>query len=54
MPGQMSERSDLAEQIARCRRLANAITDEATVQLLLAMAIEYELRLDRISQRQTP
>src|SRR5207249_11915879 len=50
MPSQMSERSDLAEQIARCRRLANAITDQATVQLLLAMAIEYELRLDRISQ----
>jgi hypothetical protein len=54
MPSQMSERSDLAEQIARCRRLANAITDQATVQLLLAMAIEYELRLNRISQRQTP
>ena len=51
MPSQMSERSDLAEQIARCRRLANAITDQATVQLLLAMAIEYELRLNSISQR---
>jgi hypothetical protein len=51
MPSQMSEWSDLAEQIARCRRLANGITDQATVQKLLALAVEYQLRLDGISQR---
>jgi len=51
MPNQMSERSDLLEQIARCRRLANDITDQATIQKLLALAMEYQLRLDETSQR---
>jgi hypothetical protein len=51
MPNQMSERSDLSEQIARCRRLAKDITDQATVQKLLALAVEYQLRLDAISNR---
>ena len=53
MPTQMTERSDLAEQVARCRRLAD-INDQATVQKLLAMAGEYELRLDSISQKSSP
>jgi hypothetical protein len=51
MPSDTNERSDLAEQIARCRRLANSLSDQATVQQLLAMAVEYQLRLDEIGQR---
>jgi hypothetical protein len=51
MPSETNERSDLADQIARCRRLADSLTDQATVQQLLAMAVEYQVRLDKISQR---
>ena len=54
MPGHTSERSDLAEQVARCRRLAKEIADPATVQQLLAMATEYQLLLDGITQRPHP
>ena len=41
----------VAEQIARRCRLANSMTDQATVQQLLMMTDEYQLRLDKISQR---
>jgi hypothetical protein len=41
-----SERSQLAKQVERCRRLANEITDPGTVQELLTLANEIEMRLD--------
>jgi len=51
MPSHTSERSELAEQVERCRRLASEITDPGTVQELLTLANEIELRLDNVSQR---
>jgi hypothetical protein len=47
LPNQSSsERADLLVQIERCRRLAHQITDQKTARTLLAMAVEYEQRLD--------
>jgi hypothetical protein len=40
------ERVDLLVQIARCRRLAKQIVDEATAQQLLALAAGYEEQLN--------
>jgi len=51
MPSPDERAKDLAEQIARRCRLANSMTDQATVQQLLMMTDEYQLRLDKISQR---
>jgi hypothetical protein len=46
MPNQIDgEHTGLLEQIARCRRLAKEIHDQATVEGLLALAAEYEKRL---------
>jgi hypothetical protein len=46
MPNQIDgEHTGLLEQIARCRRLAKEIQDQATVERLLALAAEYEKRL---------
>ena len=43
MPNQIDgEHSGLLEQIARCRRLAKEVHDQATVDSLLALAAEYE------------
>jgi hypothetical protein len=46
MPNQIDEPTGLLEQIARCCRLAKEIHDEATVEKLLALAAEYEQRLN--------
>ncbi len=47
LPNQISgERVDLLVQIARCRRLAKQVVDEATAQQLLALAAEYEQQLN--------
>jgi hypothetical protein len=51
MPSHTSERSELAKQVERCRRLANEITDPGTVQELLTLANEIELRLVNVRQR---
>ena len=51
MPSHTSERSELAKQVERCRRLANEITDPGTVQELLTLANEIELRLGNVGQR---
>jgi hypothetical protein len=46
MPNQIDEPAGLLEQIARCRRLAKEVHDQATVQKLLALAAEYEQKLN--------
>jgi hypothetical protein len=47
LPNQISnERADLLVQIARCRRLAKEVYDQATVKKLLELAAEYEQRLN--------
>jgi hypothetical protein len=47
LPNQISgERVGLFVQIARCRRLAKPVVDEATAQQLLAPAAEYEQQLN--------
>ena len=51
MPSHTSERSELAKQVERCRRLANELTDPGTVQELLTLANEIELRLVNVRQR---
>ena len=48
MPSHTSERSELAKQV-EC--LANEITDPGTVQELLTLANEIELRLGNVRQR---
>jgi hypothetical protein len=46
LPNQIGrERVDLIVQIARCRRLAQDVTDNLTVERLLALASEYEQQL---------
>jgi hypothetical protein len=45
MPNQIDEPPGLLEQIARCRRLAKEVHDQATVQMLLSLAAEYEQKL---------
>jgi hypothetical protein len=45
MPNQIDEPAYLLEQIARCRRLAKGLRDEATVERLLGLAAEYEQRI---------
>jgi hypothetical protein len=46
LPNQISsDRADLLVQIARCRRLAKEVHDQPTVEKLLALAAEYEQRL---------
>ena len=44
-PNQIDEPAALLEQIARCRRLAKEVYDQATAEKLLALAAEYEQRL---------
>jgi hypothetical protein len=44
-PNQIDEPAYLLEQIARCRRLAKGLRDEATVERLLGLAAEYEQRM---------
>jgi hypothetical protein len=46
MPNQIEEPAGLLEQIARCRRLAKEVGDQPTVEKLLALAAEYEQRLN--------
>jgi hypothetical protein len=46
MPNQIDEPAGLLEQIARCRRLAKEVHDQATMEKLLALAAEYEQRLN--------
>jgi hypothetical protein len=46
MPNQIDEPGRLLEQIARCRRLAKEVHDQATVQTLLGLAAEYEQKLN--------
>jgi hypothetical protein len=46
MPNQINEPSGLLEQIARCRRLAKEVGDQITMEKLLALAAEYEQRLN--------
>jgi len=47
LPNQISsERADLLVQIAKCRRLAKEVHDQTTIEKLLALAVEYELRLN--------
>ena len=46
MPNQIDEPAVLREQIERCRRLAREVTDRATADKLLALAVEYEQRLN--------
>jgi hypothetical protein len=53
MPNQIDgEHAGLREQIARCRRLAQEVSDEKTVRRLLALAIEYEQKLSPPAQPQ--
>ena len=42
-----SEETELLEQIERCRRLANFLTDEEMRQALEELAEDYEARLKR-------
>jgi hypothetical protein len=52
LPNQISsERADLLVRIERCRRLASTVTDEVTIQKLLALAAEYELQLNQTQHR---
>ena len=51
MPSHTSERSELAKQVECCRRLANEITDPGTVQELLTLTNEIEVRLVNVRQR---
>jgi hypothetical protein len=45
LPNQVdSEHAGLLEQIARCRRLAKQVHDQATSERPLALAAEYEQR----------
>jgi hypothetical protein len=47
MPNQIEgEHTGLLEQIARCRRLAKEVHDQPTAERLLALAAEYEKRLN--------
>jgi hypothetical protein len=41
------ENIDLMEQIERCRRIAQSLTDEEMRHALEALAEDYEARLDR-------
>jgi hypothetical protein len=53
LPNQVdSEHAGLLEQIARCRRLAKEVHDQATVEKLLALAAEYEQRLRAVRLRE--
>jgi hypothetical protein len=46
LPNQISSaRIDLLVKIARCKRLAKEVTDQPTVQRLLALAAEYEQQI---------
>jgi hypothetical protein len=48
MPNQIEgEHYGLLQQIARCRRLAKEIHDQVTVERLLALAAEYEQKLNK-------
>ena len=48
MPNQIEgEHAGLLEQIARCRRLAREVHDQETTKRLLALAAEYEQKLNR-------
>jgi hypothetical protein len=52
LPNQISsERIDLVVQIEKCRRLARTITDQGTIQNLLALAAEYERQLNQTPHR---
>jgi hypothetical protein len=47
MPNQIEgEHYGLLQQIARCRRLAKELHDQVTVERLLALAAEYEQKLN--------
>jgi hypothetical protein len=47
LPNQInSERADLLFKIAKCRRFAREVSDEETAKRLLALAAEYEHRLN--------
>ena len=46
-PREHDYRGDLAEQVARCRRLADALTDRQTIATLTELAREYEARIRR-------
>jgi hypothetical protein len=46
MPNQIDEPAYLRTQIERCRRLAKEVHDQDTVERLLALAAEYEQRLN--------
>lgn len=41
-----TDRSALADQAARCRRLADALTDRQTIDTLNSLAREYDERAD--------
>jgi hypothetical protein len=45
------EHTGLLEQIARCRRLAKEVPDQRTAETLMALAVEYELRLKAPQQK---
>ena len=45
-----TERADLLFKIDKCRRFAKEISDQQTVTSLLALAAEYEQKLNQPSQ----
>jgi hypothetical protein len=52
LPNQIDgEHTGLLEQIARCRRLAKETHDPTTVERLLALASEYEQKLQAQQQQ---
>jgi DNA-binding ferritin-like protein len=51
-PDPAEQRQYLIDQISKCLRLAQAIGDSKTAEILRAMASDYQLKLDRMQRRQ--
>jgi hypothetical protein len=47
------QRQYLIDQIAKCLRLAEAIADSKTAEVLRAMASDYQRKLDQMQGRQS-
>jgi hypothetical protein len=52
-PGPEDQQEYLIAQIAKCLRLAGAIADSKTAEILLAMASDYQRKLDQMQGRQS-
>jgi hypothetical protein len=52
-PGSEDQREYLIAQIAKCLRLAGAIAESKTAEVLLAIASDYQRKLDQLQGRQS-